>query len=520
MKRLVTFLVIAASVLSGLVGQSKRDPRAVALAGAYSTIADGIFAVGYNPALLAYQVDKPFMLQVFGFDFGILGNYFSLANLNAISGDTLSQTYKDALFRTLDRSGGLAFFSDFHSALPFLNYGSGNMAFTSNLMIMGDFKLPTGLLRLILDGNARHPRIDMTLNYEILGVNEFGFSFAVPFTSYAWGVTLKYLQGLFYLGIDPDSSQADLVTSDVALSGSGTYFLRQGIGGGGIGLDVGFATRDINGWRFGISIINMIGSINWNKPTLSKDILAGSDNIYGNGDDWFHFTWGGEVLNDSMAVRYTYTIDSISGGALTGESLFSSTNKVIRNLDKDGEPKVFKINYPAILRLGLSRRTGDYLISSDLITGFEDRFFAQAGWRWSLGVELRRFPSLPLRIGFAWGGMDNRELGLGFGLYKGPLIFDFGFAFRNGIWIHSMKGVNLSTSLTMTSFRSRKEAPPEGEEGPAPLPEEALEPESEAVEPGSSEPGSLKPGEPESSTPESAASPSLPDADQEEDPPD
>ncbi|GIS54205.1 hypothetical protein Ct9H90mP29_12470 [bacterium] len=29
--------------------QTKRDPRVVAMAGAYTTIADGIFSVGYNP---------------------------------------------------------------------------------------------------------------------------------------------------------------------------------------------------------------------------------------------------------------------------------------------------------------------------------------------------------------------------------------------------------------------------------------------------------------------------------------
>ena len=77
-------------ILIGLVfGQSKRDPRSVALAGAYSTVADGLFAVGFNPAMLAYQQAKPFMLQMFGFDFGIVGNYISFANLNALSGDTI-----------------------------------------------------------------------------------------------------------------------------------------------------------------------------------------------------------------------------------------------------------------------------------------------------------------------------------------------------------------------------------------------------------------------------------------------
>ena len=84
--------------LSVLISQTKRDPRSVALAGTYTTIADGIFAVGYNPALLAYQQEKPFMLQLAGFDFGVVGNYLSLSNLYNLSGDTLSNIEKDNLF--------------------------------------------------------------------------------------------------------------------------------------------------------------------------------------------------------------------------------------------------------------------------------------------------------------------------------------------------------------------------------------------------------------------------------------
>ena len=72
-----------------VLGQIKRDPRSVAMANAYGTIADGFFAVGYNPAMLAYQQDKPFMLQLFGVDMGIGGNFISLQNLNSLSGDTI-----------------------------------------------------------------------------------------------------------------------------------------------------------------------------------------------------------------------------------------------------------------------------------------------------------------------------------------------------------------------------------------------------------------------------------------------
>ena len=119
------------------MGQVKRDPRAIGMANAYTTIADGFFAVGYNPAMIAYQQDKPFMLQVIGFDLGFAGNFLSLQNLNSLSGDTLyalgenprnpNDDSKDKLFRQFEDAGGLAFSQDLHFPLPIINYSSGNM---------------------------------------------------------------------------------------------------------------------------------------------------------------------------------------------------------------------------------------------------------------------------------------------------------------------------------------------------------------------------------------------------------
>ena len=61
-------------------------------------------------------------------------------------------------------------------------------------------------------------------------------------------------------------------------------------------------------------------------------------------------------------------------------------------------------------------------------------------------------PKMPLRIGYSWGGGDLKELGMGFGVKRGMMMFDFGFAFRNGMWLHTMKGFNLSTGITLTSL--------------------------------------------------------------------
>ena len=88
--RFIILLFLAVGICFG----QKRDPRSGALAGATTTIADGIYAVGVNPALIAFQKDKPFMLQLGGVDFGVGNNYLSMAAMNAISGTTLNDDDK------------------------------------------------------------------------------------------------------------------------------------------------------------------------------------------------------------------------------------------------------------------------------------------------------------------------------------------------------------------------------------------------------------------------------------------
>ena len=47
MKRIFYYCLIFVMIQNIVLGQIKRDPRSVAMANAYGTIADGYFAVGY-----------------------------------------------------------------------------------------------------------------------------------------------------------------------------------------------------------------------------------------------------------------------------------------------------------------------------------------------------------------------------------------------------------------------------------------------------------------------------------------
>ena len=426
-----------------LFSQTKRDPRVVGLAGAYTTIADGIFSIGYNPGLIGLQQNRPFMMQIGQLDYGVLGNFFSIQNVAQYSGDTLDTKEKDEIFRQLRDADGMSFFTDLHFPTPILNISKGNLAFTTNNIFLSNTRLPIGLLEFLFYGNAEKTDLDMELNRETLGLTEIGVTFGMPFEAFSLGFTFKYLQGLFYLGVDEKASVANLETTDIGIIGTGSYIIRQGLGGRGFALDMGIVSRPKNGWSVGSSLINAFGSIAWNKSISDP----------GSGFGFYPFQWGDEQLDPGESILVTYTIDTLRMDRLSQDSLFKNDTQFFPDTSE------FTTPYPALFRFGVSKKLETILIASDLVAGFQNAYYARANWKWSIGVEWFKMANLPMRIGYSWAGGNLSELGMGFGYHKGPIIFDLGFAFRNGMWLHTMKGFNFSAGLTITSPKSRKAVP-------------------------------------------------------------
>jgi len=444
-----------------LQAQTKRDPRMVGMAGAYTTIADGIFSVGFNPGIIGLQQNNPFMIQGLQLDVGVLGNFFSIENVVQYSGDTLDMAEKDALFDQLDDADGLGFFVDSHMPLPFLNISKGNMAFTANNVILQNYRLPMGLLELMFYGNGQKPNLDLEFNYEIVGLNEYGFSFGIPFKSMSFGITAKYLQGLFYLGIDEDSSSANLITDDLGIYGSGKYIIRQGIGGGGFGLDIGVVSRPIDGWQFGASFINLLGTITWNQGSGAEPA-----SINPLTSKFYPFVFGEDTLDLNESILYTFNIDTIRMDQLGNDSLFTNETVFFVDTLENGKRPEFVTRYPATFRLGVSKQIDNFLFVSDLVAGFENKYYARQQWKWAIATEWTGISTLPMRIGYSWAGEDMKELSMGFGIRKGPVIFDLGFSFRNGMWLHTMKGFNFSTGISFVG--KKREEPNIPENGPSP----------------------------------------------------
>ena len=69
--------------------------------------------------------------------------------------------------------------------------------------------------------------------------------------------------------------------------------------------------------------------------------------------------------------------------------------------------------------------------------------------RLAAGAEARFLSSLPIRFGFALGGIQGTALAFGFGLDLKAYQLDFGFAYQRGLFYGS-KGINFALSQRIT----------------------------------------------------------------------
>ncbi len=108
------------------------DARALALGGAMVSTAEGIHAVGYNPAGLAFS-EKNFSMNLGGFTFGVANNMLSVNNYNKINGadftDPISADYvdKQEFLDSIDPAGW-ELKTSLHLPIPGLNWAHGTTA--------------------------------------------------------------------------------------------------------------------------------------------------------------------------------------------------------------------------------------------------------------------------------------------------------------------------------------------------------------------------------------------------------
>lgn len=425
-------------------GQTRRDPRAVALGGAYGTLARGIFAVDYNPANLAIAHEYDSYRVWGGFNTSFSTNFLSLKTYRKYNGKELDAN-GGALKRDFIReipASGWRIFSDLHVALPYINFSNYNRAISSDLIIIGDLGLPQGLVRFIFDGNPVNERLRLDFHEELIALAQWGYSIGFPVGDIYMGVTAKYLAGIGYIGLNPDSSYGYLTTyfepGRNYVEGKGRYYFQQALGGRGFALDLGLVTPEINGYRLGLSITNIMGFISWHKNTLVSRLIDQEKVLPWQGR-FFKYEWAVNQARFDKFFKKTKFNEIFPG---EGQSFRDTTG--------------FTVRYPSLVRFSASRQIEEgFLLASDLVVGFEDRLFSFGAWKWCLGFESTKNKRFPLRFGLSFGGNDHQELNFGSGVHWGFMHFDWAIGITQGIFLTTAKGIDLSLGFYTTS-RAKK----------------------------------------------------------------
>ena len=476
--RIISVLILFTLVFS----QLSQDARMLALNGAYTTVARGYQCVGVNPANLSYS--NVFSMNLLTFNMGFGNNSLSLDVMNNINGADLENSNAEVYFPKEDLDyifddNGIVITTDIALPLPVLNFSFLNYAFTTTPKLYTKFGIPSGFVDLLFYGNEIGRDLSIDLPLDIMAVQESAFTYSFPKSEFTFGVTAKYILGYFYSTFESiDSSY--FRTDSTAFTGQGSFLMKQAIGGNGFGIDIGMLSSESDdGIQFGASITNLFGSIKWTQNHFLRSAIDGivkenvPDAFFLRQNEFYYYSLKIDSMNainisskpiDEMIFRNGYKVirvDDLIPFDLTdtdtlvvtipneGGYLIPSSEITATTLDSLSSNPL-RTNYPSIFRLGVSKRYNEgVVIMADLSTGFSDDLGDYDSWRIAFATEITHYPIITFRTGVAFGGAYGRSMSLGTGFRMGPVYFDLGLAYRNGLSVNSMKGFDFSITTSI-----------------------------------------------------------------------
>ena len=465
------------------------NPENIGLTGAGSIAYNDMRSI--NPATISNH--KGLSIQFIGFSFGLGNNFLSISDYNDINGANFDDPSASKYFPKSDVlslfDDGLGFNSQFSISLPFSNIVYNNISFSSRNYCLIDGNLPKSFIELALYGNQENQiyNLDISNSINIFSEHSFGYAKKINFLSI--GFRIKYLQGLSsgkLRSISDNSSY--FYTDSIGFLGKAEYLINQSIGGSGIAFDIGILNNNpINGWLFGVSISNLFSRIEWDNNNFTYNYLRDSiiDKLPLRYSEKQYFSINLDTLNAismmNLPLNEIYNIQNFSvieilsieeidfiqyeinqfgdsilvseyGKLMTtdyGSYLLESTNipdLLLDSLNSNSDP--YKTSYPIYFNIGAYKELDkDIAICFDLATGFNNSSKNSKKWKLSTGLLFNRFKYNPITFGLSLGCSDKINSGFSIGYNRGPILANFGFGTRNGIFIPSIKGIDFSFSL-------------------------------------------------------------------------
>ncbi|MDO9548814.1 MAG: DUF5723 family protein [Candidatus Marinimicrobia bacterium] len=423
MKNIKQYIISIVLISSTAFAQYYINPVSTSLAGAYATKARGAYINGWNPANLGLDSNPRFSMN-FGIFPLIPFPTVQISN-SAVSPFILNEHFFTGGYLTdQDKEDLLDYFPDDGLSvnpliqLPLLNMSFGRWALSIGSELTGVVTLPKSLFNFVFFGNEfGEPMIDLDdTNVEMQAVTSIalahGREVTIPVLSdvvekTSAGVAVKALIGMGYAGFNNITGSATTYPDKMVLDGD--MEAVYGIGGFGMAFDLGLATVINKKMSANVSLNNLFGFVNWGIVSAEKVEYSIFTEVYA------------EDFGD---------MDSLLEAGVKTDTSYSISN--------------FSSNYPAYMLVGFEYRVLDDLNTYATIKQYFSNDLASSYLpKVSLAAEYQVSPWFPARIGFAFGGLEKFQWGIGTGLHFRHYAMDIGFSQIGGMFNHA-KGFSIS----------------------------------------------------------------------------
>ena len=433
MKKVILLITALTTVLSA----QSFDGVSLGLAGNYSAISRGINALVWNPANLALPRGNTMELNLISVNTQLYNNSFNLNSYThyfTAEGNNGYWSEKDKKeLLDLISEDGLRLDTDVRVnvlGLAFNNFGMAVQMIGQGYSALNADKTP---FKMALFGESydRDYVYEQTSQVKAAAYSAMKISlgYAYPFkmnwllpelkdiaVGFSWsryigfGAAQTQKSDVYFQRISGDEESvkyAVLVEGRAAYSESGSPV---GVGQGfDFGISGGYGRRLDFSWSFS----NMGASINW--------------------------TSGAQKFK-------LYQADSLSIADMNSNS--ESPTEI--SIDTSFTTGSFSTPLPAVMRMGaVYRMSPKWKISADYHQGLNRAFGNSLRMRFGVGSEYYALSWLPLRAGFALGGREGSQLGMGFGLHLPILQLDYSFAMKGALWPTYAKGVFSALSIKL-----------------------------------------------------------------------
>jgi len=432
-KILLMFVVIISPEIFSQYGSiGSVDARSMGLAKTYTTVTQGIYSIGLNPANLAFNSDATVQfatvlpLPTVSVRGGT--NFISFEDISYYFGsddgesNVLDDGEKDRLY-SLFENGGSVFATANVQLFSFgISPGKevGSFAFTTTDYSGGKAFVPEAIADFLLNGIPPGKVFDLSQtefsswwirNYALTYAREFPELSGSFIEGVAFGISAKLIHGFAYIGTEEVStkfstSDQNIISGETNMLAYSSFSENFGIeyefdeeskesnlspfpkpAGSGYGLDVGFSFKLDDRWNMALAVTDL-GVIEWRR-NAAQFLSEGSLIV----DDIFDKAQRDSVIDLLMGTASP--VKSFSTELATAVRF--GTSFLVSSIDED--------DFPGSLLLALDYNQGlNNLPGNSLIP------------RFSIGAEWKPADYIPyIRTGFEILGVDGFNWAFGFG---------------------------------------------------------------------------------------------------------